>query len=378
MHRLPLNFVLASLTTLCAAGGLACSDNEPGARPGTAGGSSGASAGLPPATAEGGAGGAAVAGTSSVAGSPSGGVENLGGAGGALPAPNAELVVDPAELIFSGVQLTSSTPQRVSLKNPGSAPVLVSSAVLDVDAPGTASFELVSGPEAGAQIEAGAETDVQVRFRPTGVAFFQSRVLIKTSVPLAETFVSLFGLGAKGLEGENEPLLKPVLDTLGFAVDVGGAGILSTTTPLLGEEVQAFRFKAAGAAEVELTPVARYSPKEPIPYGYYVEAEETQLGVIESDQFQTLNPTTEPGTKPSFAAAALEFGIYTVSKTHTTYTDDTKNAGNATVHAVRTYPLKDRQGASIANAYLVCFEEAANGDYQDYVFTLTNVVPIAR
>ncbi len=44
---------------------------------------------------------------------------------------------------------------------------------------------------------------------------------------------------------------------------------------------------------------------------------------------------------------------------------------------VRTYPLKDRAGVAIANAYLVCFEEAANGDYQDYVFTLSNVTPVA-
>ena len=32
---------------------------------------------------------------------------------------------------------------------------------------------------------------------------------------------------------------------------------------------------------------------------------------------------------------------------------------------------------AFANAYLVCFEEAANGDYQDYVFTLRNVKPVA-
>lgn len=42
---------------------------------------------------------------------------------------------------------------------------------------------------------------------------------------------------------------------------------------------------------------------------------------------------------------------------------------------MRTYPLKDRAGAAIPNGYLVCFEEAANGDYQDYVFTLYNVKP---
>ena len=72
-----------------------------------------------------------------------------------------------------------------------------------------------------------------------------------------------------------------------------------------------------------------------------------------------------------------EFGIFTTSMTHKTYTEDAKNAANQVKHAVRTYPLKDRAGVAIPSTYLVCFEEAANGDYQDYVFTLSNVVPVA-
>jgi hypothetical protein len=163
---------------------------------------------------------------------------------------------------------------------------------------------------------------------------------------------------------------------LGYAVDVGGDGLLSTTTPLVGTEVAAPRFKAAGAAAIELIPVARYSPQEPIPYGYYNAGGEVEVGVIADGQYQALNPTTEPGSQPSFAAPAGEFGLFTTSKTHQTYTEDSKNTA-ATKHAVRTYPLKDRSGAALANAYLVCFEEAANGDYQDYVFTLWNVVPVA-
>jgi hypothetical protein len=43
------------------------------------------------------------------------------------------------------------------------------------------------------------------------------------------------------------------------------------------------------------------------------------------------------------------------------------------VHRARVYPLKDRAGASVENAYLIGWEEAANGDYQDYVFILGNV-----
>ena len=97
--------------------------------------------------------------------------------------------------------------------------------------------------------------------------------------------------------------------------------------------------------------------------------------MISADQFQALNPGTDPGSQPSFADPGAPFGLFTISETHSTYTEDAKNAGNAVAHAARTYPLKDRAGTAIPNAYLVCFEEAANGDYQDYVFTISNVKP---
>jgi hypothetical protein len=320
----------------------------------------------------GGSAGMSAAGVGGAAGAA--GASGAGGTGGSAAEP--ELVVSPVELVFGAVQQTQTMPQTVALKNTSATPVKIGSVMLDAAAAGTPTFELVSGPQAGAEVAAGASADVQIRFRPTGVALFKSSVQIKTTTPELTFTVGLYGLGTKGLEGENEPFLKIVLDTLGFDVNVGGAGVLSTTTPLVGDEVAAPRFKAASAADVELVPVARYSPEEPIPYGYYA-ASETEVGVIANDQYQALNPKTDAGSKRSFAAPAGEFGIFTTSKTHKTYTEDAKNAANDTKHAVRTYPLKDRAGKAIANAYLVCFEEAANGDYQDYVFTLSNVTPVA-
>jgi hypothetical protein len=44
-------------------------------------------------------------------------------------------------------------------------------------------------------------------------------------------------------------------------------------------------------------------------------------------------------------------------------------------HRVRTWTLRDPQGAVIPGSFLVGGEEAANGDYQDYVFAITNVKP---
>jgi hypothetical protein len=45
-------------------------------------------------------------------------------------------------------------------------------------------------------------------------------------------------------------------------------------------------------------------------------------------------------------------------------------------HATRIFPVKDIAGNPVANTYLLCMEEAANGDYNDYVFLVKNVQPI--
>jgi len=45
-------------------------------------------------------------------------------------------------------------------------------------------------------------------------------------------------------------------------------------------------------------------------------------------------------------------------------------------HAVRVYPARERVGQLLSHAYLICFEEATNGDYLDYVFLLSNADPV--
>jgi hypothetical protein len=319
------------------------------------------------------AGGVSVSGSGGAtggAGAGSGGASGGAGNGGAAP---QAFVVSPSELVFGAVQQTQSPTQVVKLTS-GAASVKLVSVKVDAAAQGSASFELVSPPADGTTIAAGQGVDVQVRFKPSGIALFESKLVIETMGPDLKSNVGLFGLGTKGLEGENEPYLKIVLDTLGYKVDVGGNALLSTTTPLVGTEVAAQRFRAAGAGDIRIVPVARYSPQEPIPYGFYM-ATETVVGTISDDQYQALNPKTDAGSKASFADPGAPFGLFTTSKTHKTYSEDSKIAANQVKHAVRTYPLKDRAGTAITNAYLVCFEEAANGDYQDYVFTLHNVKP---
>ncbi|HMC94972.1 MAG TPA: hypothetical protein VKO16_09410, partial [Polyangia bacterium] len=57
------------------------------------------------------------------------------------------------------------------------------------------------------------------------------------------------------------------------------------------------------------------------------------------------------------------------------YSEDALNIDVAHSHRLRVYPLKDRAGVLVPHAYLLGWEEASNGDYQDFVFLLENASP---
>ncbi|HWH63224.1 MAG TPA: DUF1080 domain-containing protein, partial [Ginsengibacter sp.] len=42
------------------------------------------------------------------------------------------------------------------------------------------------------------------------------------------------------------------------------------------------------------------------------------------------------------------------------------------------YPIRNNEGELIPNNYLLCFEEAKNGDYNDYVFVIKNIKPVTN
>ncbi len=58
---------------------------------------------------------------------------------------------------------------------------------------------------------------------------------------------------------------------------------------------------------------------------------------------------------------------------YVSFTDLKLNSGAPIAHTGRIYPVKSFQGVARENAYLVGFEEAKNGDYQDAVFLIENV-----
>jgi hypothetical protein len=195
------------------------------------------------------------------------------------------------------------------------------------------------------------------------------------------------GLSTQGLEGENEAPLEKIVQALGMKINIGWSTLANNLRPeLQGDELPPSLFTKAGSDEVEMIPVARYSPDFPVNFGYYVNSEkgpqQFQVGILakagEIPEHQTLYPALSNG-KSSFDPGDKTFGFYGISPEHSLYSEDLWNVlyyPTHAVHAVRIFPVKDSFGKPVSNNYLVCMEEAANGDYNDYVFLIKNVKPV--
>lgn len=229
---------------------------------------------------------------------------------------------------------------------------------------------------------------IVVQFRPemgfVGVA--EAELIISDAQEVLGS-VELRGLGTKGLEGKNEPPLSMVLEVLGFSTDVGWKALANHTKPTLqGEEIKQTLFRKVDDGKVEMIPLARYSPAFELPFGYYIPndslPELKEVGILEASKLypehQTLYPSLKSGNM-AFEPGTDAFGFYTISPSHVAYSEDVFNKKlhpkNA-AHACRVYPLKRLNGELLVNQYIVCFEEAFNGDYQDYVFLVKNIAPI--
>ena len=304
-----------------------------------------------------------------------------------LAAPEATIAAAPSELIFEtttngqGPQDPSGT---VTITNDGTTDLVIS----DVSITGEFASQFSLGESAGATIPAGSSKDYTATFAPTNNDDFgyQEAALVFTnnSTNDPEFEVGLHALKKPGYEGRNEPALQDVVDALGIGINVGWTTLTNTMAPTpQGEEVLVPLFISAGPGEVTITPVARYSPAEPLGFGWYTNVDGTinrnQVGVLSDglDQAQTLFPERNAGSD-AFDPQGAFFGIFNDSpRFGFSHTQDQLNntATNGSQHRARVYPNKNRDGSIIANSFLVTFEDANNGDYQDYCYILTGVAP---
>ncbi|MDQ3858089.1 MAG: choice-of-anchor D domain-containing protein, partial [Actinomycetota bacterium] len=300
--------------------------------------------------------------------------------------PNAS--ISPARLVFNDVQNgPPSAPQALRISNTGAGPLTVSSVTLTGTSPGQ--FQIVDPPSLPATVAPGSTLALSVAFNPTTTGPMGAILRIADDDPdTPQTDVKLRGLGTLGLGGANEPSLQWILDTFELPIRVGDPDPKTSALPaepLLGDEASLQRLvKANPSNSVLLEPLAVFGAAGPsgtvAAAGSYNSGDPSStkpLFTVPNASSQALQPTT---TGPLSFDPTGDFGLYSswgAFGNRNVYSEDALNTWEPTVgnrHKVRFYPLKDRDGSSVANAYVVAFEEATSGyDYQDLVYIIRNV-----
>jgi hypothetical protein len=181
----------------------------------------------------------------------------------------------------------------------------------------------------------------------------------------------------------------------GGAGGTGGAGGAAGTTGAAGPTVTDAQPAAipAGSTQAQTQPsplnvvATMYSPFSPsMPVGVDWNTSNYSEQVLPPLMTGSANTTFDPGTTPfgiwCFTNQRSVGGVSSVGVATPNpgngdyvYSEDALNIDTAHSHRLRVYPLKDRAGALVPHAYLLGWEEASNGDYQDFIFVLKNAMP---
>ena len=284
---------------------------------------------------------------------------------------------DRKVVALSAVKDKPARVARLQISNPLDRPLPAELSITGSDA---AAFTANSGKMV---LAAGESMEVEVRFRPThGAGRYSAGLRIGTAEQGA--FVVLQGIGLDAFEGKNEPPLQSIVHALQIPLDVGGTTLeLDTDAAAIGGGVAARAFVSAGTDKVRVTPLARFSPPGVTPFGFTViGAMQVETGSLAgsdeiADAHQCLfPPLVEGGDHVEFTPpAAAPFSFWMQGPKYTSSTVPGESEGATIKHTARIYPVSHFQGRAMENAWLVGFEEAANGDYQDAVFLIENVKP---
>ena len=296
------------------------------------------------------------------------------------PAPRLEkmrepLEVLPLELFFSGVRGVAKSSESVTIRNTGDQSVAVNDLVIVGGQ--AATFKLSGLPPLPALLRPSQSVTLSVGFAPPADAeagVHRARLRIVRSGEDDGPPCDMSALVTTGTDMAGEPPLQPILETLGYASDLGPA----ISEAKAGGEAMSGLFQHAKTGNVGLYVVARYSQDENSSYGIYsIEGKKVvtkPMGNIAKGHNQTLSPELEGEGQTSFDPGEAPFGIFVKLPKRTLYSEGQRNSETAK-HAMRVYPLRSRGGARVPDALLVVVDEDGDNDFQDYVFTLVNVKP---
>jgi len=285
---------------------------------------------------------------------------------------------DKSHVSLSAVKDKPARSATITVKNPLDRPMPAALAIEGVDA---AAF---SATAPAAVIGAGESMEVTIHFKPVrGAARYSAG--LRVGSPEQGAFVLLQGIGLAAFEGKNEPTLQEIAHALGIPLNPGGTKLeLDTKADVIGDSQDVRYFAKAGEGKVRITPLARFSPPGATPFGIVAKG---TTALVESgkladsnevaDAHQTLLPPLVGGAgSVEIETPAEGFAFYLNAHQYVSFTDPGLPTEAKIARTARVYPVTRFQGREVKDAFIVGFEEAANGDYQDALFLVENVKPL--
>ena len=310
----------------------------------------------------------------------------------------------------------------VRVKNTGSAPLTIQQLVLD-----SAGWTLVNPPAPGTQIAPGGFLDVTVKFvaqgRPAGQTENQTVGAADNSAPADSggawngtlaihtddadepvTTVQLAGWWQRKSELNQEPQIGILVNRIfGFGTTVlkPGETLNSGGRPIaVGDEVMSSYWQRADASRPVTVRqlVAFHSQGATEQLRTFVKGSTSlsQVFVHDGDEGQSLLPHLSDGVTGTVGAG---WAMGNLSAGHASglfgfriagsYSDDSLNAqedpAGGRGHKVRFYPLKDREGRVVPDAWIIAHDYYStdpvtgavnsNFDFQDNLYIVTNMRP---
>jgi hypothetical protein len=336
------------------------------------------------------------------------------GTGGALGGATsaAELTVEPAQGLWTGVRYyTGATPsgrtsgpkappeKTFKLHNASSTPL---SLMLSLTGTNAAQFKILAPATPQLELAAGADAEVKLSIVTDNAVLSPApaqndgATVLNASLEIAhgDKKLSVRHYALVLTYAELEPTFGQILKAFPEWTSKLPSWLPDSANPNPGsplpgvvagtDEVAAPAFERLDAAKpVTLQPLGRFSPSGLVPFGWYAPGQvagRTTAGTLAmqtdpqtNDKARMLEPPLASGSI-SFEPSVAKFGIWMAPAGVGLLTSNDADGFDGQ-HRVRAFSLRDSQGALVPGSFLIGGEEAKNGDYQDYVFVLSNVKP---
>jgi hypothetical protein len=289
----------------------------------------------------------------------------------------------PDRMVFNKIRtLDPVTPNRtltegtLRIKNTGTRTLAISSIVP------SGPFELVGAPPTS--VAPGASADVRVRFTATGGSLHPASLSIFSNDPdEPRKVVALMGYWQRESENQQEPDLTRIFRMYGFGTVILNSGQQlnqgGQSGVTVGDEVLSPYWREADPSmPVTVRQLnAFHTQGDRAALNWHVKGSNTVTQIVRhaATDGQSFFPRRD-GSSSALATGSFNPATGTVFGFRVDaneWSDDTKNEFG---HQVRFFPVRDRDGTFVPNAYFLVMDyDGINYDYNDNVYLITNIRP---